>query len=73
MTEMTKMTKMTGNPFYARGPVEPQYFANRRELLQFLPSGCNIKAVFHYGSGGHAQSILNRNDIFQDNEIYDYT
>ena len=30
------MTKMTGNPFYARGPVEPQYFANRRELLQFF-------------------------------------
>lgn len=27
---------MTGNPFYARGPVEPQYFANRRELLQFF-------------------------------------
>ncbi|PKL54183.1 MAG: hypothetical protein CVV36_02975, partial [Candidatus Methanoperedenaceae archaeon HGW-Methanoperedenaceae-1] len=30
------MTKMTGNPFYARGPVEPQYFANRGELLQFF-------------------------------------
>lgn len=27
---------MTGNPFYARGPVEPQYFANRRELLKFF-------------------------------------
>jgi hypothetical protein len=33
---MTEMTKMTGNPFYARGPVEPQYFANRSELLQFF-------------------------------------
>lgn len=32
----TEMTKMTGNPFYARGPVEPQYFANRSELLQFF-------------------------------------
>ena len=30
------MTKMTGNPFYARGPVEPQYFANKSELLQFF-------------------------------------
>ncbi|NOR47333.1 MAG: hypothetical protein GQ533_04725 [Methanosarcinaceae archaeon] len=27
---------MTGNPFYARGSVEPQYFANRSELLQFF-------------------------------------
>ncbi len=27
---------MTGNPFYAKGPVEPQYFANRRELLEFF-------------------------------------
>ncbi len=34
--KMTEMTKMTGNPFYARGPVEPQYFANRRELLGFF-------------------------------------
>lgn len=34
--KMTEMTKMTGNPFYARGPVEPQYFANRRELLEFF-------------------------------------
>lgn len=27
---------MTRNPFYAKGPVEPQYFANRRELLEFF-------------------------------------
>lgn len=27
---------MTGNPFYARGPIEPQYFANRRDLLKFF-------------------------------------
>jgi len=33
---MTKMTKMTGNPFYARGAVNPKYFANRDELLRFF-------------------------------------
>ncbi|MBU4266542.1 MAG: hypothetical protein KKE96_04875 [Candidatus Altiarchaeota archaeon] len=33
---MTKMTKMTGNPFYARGVVNPRYFANRAELLGFF-------------------------------------
>ncbi len=33
---MTEMTKMTGNPFYAKGPVEPQYFADREELLKFF-------------------------------------
>ncbi len=38
---MTEMTKMTGNPFYAKGPVEPQYFADRGELLKFFRE--NIK------------------------------
>ena len=33
---MTEMTKMTGNPFYAKGPVEPQYFADREQLLKFF-------------------------------------
>lgn len=33
---MTEMTKMTGNPFYARGPVEPKYFADREEILNFF-------------------------------------
>ena len=39
--KMTEMTKMTGNPFYARGPVEPRYFANREELLKFFAE--NVK------------------------------
>jgi len=34
--KMTEKTKMTGNPFYAKGPVEPQYFANRKDLLEFF-------------------------------------
>lgn len=33
---MAEMTIMTGNPFYARGPVEPKYFANREEILGFF-------------------------------------
>ena len=40
---MTKMIKMTGNPFYARGPIEPQYFANRKDLLEFFTE--NVREV----------------------------
>ena len=34
---------MTGNPFYARGPIEPQYFANRKDLLEFFTE--NVREV----------------------------
>jgi len=30
------MTKMTENPFYARGAINPKYFANRDDLLEFF-------------------------------------
>jgi len=34
--KVTEKTKMTGNPFYAKGHVEPKYFANRKELFEFF-------------------------------------
>lgn len=30
------MTKMTGNPFYARGATNPKYFADREDLVEFF-------------------------------------
>lgn len=79
--KLTEKTKMTGNPFYAKGPVEPQYFANRRELLEFFTENVtdaaqnkntkpdNITILGNWGIG-KTSTLLKFQDIIH-NEMKD--
>jgi len=75
------MTKMTNNPFYARGPIDPQYFANRKDLLEFYTENIrdsvqskytkpdNIAIIGNWGVG-KTSTLLKFKDIIN-NEMED--